>query len=480
MAKVLFIQNLFMEQLGAMYLSAALKEAGHETRLAIGSDQQITQIAREYKPQLVAATVLTGFQERWIKLAQAIKGSLTPSPVVIFGGPHPTFFPQVVLRDGVDFACRGEGERVIVELAKAIDQGPVTEQVAVGIQNLCFREGGGHGSSEARLHINPMRPLESLDTLPMADRELSFAYPFVRRDPNVHFIAGRGCPYSCSFCFNKQMHELSVGLGPMVRFRSVDSVIEELKGVHKRWKIPVVYFQDDTFVLNRKWLFEFLPRYASELRLPMYCTVRADLVTKEMAVALKDAGCYRVSFGLESGVERIRNQVLDKRIGDDTIRQAAAILRNAGIRFQTTNMMGLPGERLEDAFRTLELNIEIGSDIAWTSLYQPYPGTALGKYTLEQGLIDGLPDDLRMADAHTASMLKQPDIREVERLQKFVYLGVKFPRTLPFIRRAVHHDHARLYHWIHRITYLLFYFKRITKMSWKRAFEEAVMAWKYY
>lgn len=325
-----------------------------------------------------------------------------------------------------------------------------------------------------------MRPLENLDNLPFADRELSFAYPFVRRDPNAHFIAGRGCPYNCTFCFNRRMRDLCNDLGPAVRFRSVECVIEEIKAVRQRWGINVVYFQDDTFVLKESWLFLFLSRYAREIRLPLYCTVRADLMTRKIAAALKEAGCYRVSFGVESGVERIRTQALDKRITNDQIREAAMILRQAGISFQTTNMMGLPGEKLDDAFRTLELNTAIGADIAWTSLYQPYPGTDLGQYALDHGMIDKIPDDERIAGAHTSSLLNQPEIREIERLQKFAYLAVKLPQTLPLIKKLVRFDLPRLGFWIHRTTYFLFYFRKITRMGWRRMIEEAAMAWRYY
>ena len=476
------MQGLFMEQLGVMNLSAALKAKGHSCRLALGSDKEILKAARDWRPDMVGVTVLTGFQQRWIRLARLLKSSLDPVPLVVFGGPHATFFPEVVLSDGVDIACRGEGERAIVELADAVDKGIPHEDttgILSTIPNLCFRNPVG-ATYMSPLRVNAMRPLEVLDELPFPDRELSFTYPFIRRDPNVHFMVGRGCPYSCSFCFNRQMREMCKDLGPAVRFRSISNVIEEIKEVRRRWGIRVAYFQDDTFVLSPTWLFSFLERYSLEIRLPLYCTVRADLVTKEMAEALKEAGCYRVSFGVESGVERIRNEVLDKRVRDEEIRRAAKILTRAGITFQTTNMMGLPGERLEDAFRTLELNIAIGADIAWTSLYQPYPGTSLGQHALDRGIVDKLPDDERIADAHTSSIMNQPDIKEIERLQKLSYLAVKLPRLMPLVRKLVHKDKPRLYYWIHRITYLLFYFRKITKMSFKRTLEEAWTAWKYY
>lgn len=481
MARVLFIQNLFMEQLGVMSLSAVLKANGHDVRLAIGSDTEIIETAKEYKPHIVGVTVLTGFQKRWARLAIAIKEALKEKPLVVFGGPHPTFFPEIALAEGVDAVCRGEGEGAIVELAGACDahlnEDTLLEAMSK-IRNLCF--GVPTSSGKQKLVVNPMRRLEDVDRLPYADREISFSYRFVREDPNVHFLAGRGCPYSCSFCFNKKMRELCDGLGPTVRMRNPQNVIDEIVQVRRRWGIKVVYFQDDTFILNRRWLLQFLDEYRRSIRLPLYCTVRADLVTEEIAFALKEAGCYRVSFGVESGVEKIRNEVLQKKITNDDIKRTAKILKKAGLTFQTTNMMGLPGETLDDAIQTLKLNIEIGTDVAWTSIYQPYPGTELGEKTFKDGYIKDFPDDETIADAHTSSVLNQPEIAQVERLQKLVYLAVKFPKLLPFTKQLTTLNMPRLFYWVHRITYLLFYFRKITKMSLKRTIEEALTAFKYY
>lgn len=482
MARVLFIQNLFMEQLGVMSLSAVLKANGHDVRLAVGKDAEIVKIAKEYKPHIVGVTVLTGFQKRWVRTARAIKENLKEKPLVIFGGPHPTFFPETALAEGVDAVCRGEGEGAIVELADACDGVRWSEEILVEtiskVRNLSFSSPTSSG--EKKLVVNPMRKLEDVNKLPYADREISFAYRFVREDPNVHFLAGRGCPYSCSFCFNKKMRELCEGLGPAVRMRNPANVIDEIMRVSRRWGVKVVYFQDDTFILDRRWLLQFLEEYRRSLRLPLYCTVRADLLTEETAYALKDAGCYRVSFGVESGVERIRNEVLKKKISDEQIKNAAGILEKAGLTFQTTNMMGLPGEKFEDALQTIKLNIEIGADVAWTSIYQPYPGTELGEKTLREGYIKKFPDDETIADAHTASILTQPDIERVERLQKLAYAAVKFPQFVPMIKRLTAFNMPRLFYWIHRITYLLFYFRKITKMSLRRTLAEAGVAFKYY
>ncbi len=453
-----------------MSVAAGARGRGHDVALALGNDDEIIKKARRFRPEVVGFSVLTGFQNRWLQLAARLKKTLDYEPITLFGGPHPTFYPEVVMHEALDVVCRGEGDEAVAELMDAVEAG---ERNFGGIENLAFKKDG-------EFHAEPLRPLADLDELPFPDREISYEYSFIRDDPNTHFLAGRGCPYSCSFCFNRKYRELCRGLGPAVRMRSPDNLVEEIEHVNRRWGIRTVYFQDDTFIFNREWLFSFLERYSSKLGLPFYCTVRADLVSPEVARALKAAGCYRVSFGLESGVERIRRELLNKDITDEDVRETARILRDAGLQFQTTNMMGLPGETLEDAVETLRLNIETGADVAWTSLYQPYPGTELGEYALREGYVDRLPDDERIADAHTGSLLRQPDIEKIERLQKFAYVAVKFTKSLPLILSLINRDHPSVYYYVHRVSYLLFYFKRLTKMSWKRVAREAGMAWKYY
>ena len=203
-------------------------------------------------------------------------------------------------------------------------------------------------------------------------------------------------------------------------------------------------------------------------------------MTMELGQALKDSGCYRVSFGVESGVANMRNKVLNKQIRDEHIYQTADILKKVGLPFQTSNMMGFPGERLEDAIQTLEMNIRIGSDIAWTSLYQPYPGTELGEKAVNDGLIDQFPDDETVADAHTDSILQQDEIREIVRLHKFAYIALKHPGWIPLIHKLVRYNFPRLYRLIHRLSYFRYFYCKERILSFPRMISEVISALRYY
>ncbi len=469
MARLLLIQSLFVEQFGVMTLAAVAKAAGHEVDLAAGSDRHILDRISEFRPDVVGFSVLTGYQERYLRLGQKIRNIVASPPLILFGGPHPTFFPEVVLEDGVDVICRGEGEGAIVELLAAVHgQGDLRT-----IRNLCFEDDG-------KLACNPMRPMVDLNTLPFPDRTIYARYPVIHDSNMATFMASRGCPYSCSFCFNKKMVSVVKGLGSWVRFRDVADLIREIREVQANREITFIDFHDDTFILKKDWLFEFLETYCREIALPFSCQIRADLLTPEIARKMKEAGCRRVSFGLESGDERLRDLVLRKNLSDESIRQAAAMLREAGITFFTTNMMGLPGETLEEAFKTLELNIEIGAKCAWTSLFQPFPGTDLAEYCLEKGYLDKPISTGQPVDTHTTSQLSQPDIDKIVRLQKFAYVALRFPSLLPLIRKLINYNFPRTYFYVHRVSYLLFYFRHAYQTTWTETIKHAWIAWRHY
>jgi radical SAM superfamily enzyme YgiQ (UPF0313 family) len=204
--------------------------------------------------------------------------------------------------------------------------------------------------------------------------------------------------------------------------------------------VKTIYFADDVFGMNRKWLYEFLPRYRAEVGLPFICLVRADLVCAEptYAARLADGGCASVFFGVESGNESFRNRVLGKDLTDAQIEGAAALLHGAGIPFRTYNIVALPGETLEDAFSTVRLNIRIGTDYPWCSVFYPFPGAVLTRYAAEEGFLDRDADPGSLTRSFfTDSPLSGVTARRLQNLQKFFQTAVLWPRTFPLIRKLI-------------------------------------------
>ena len=409
-----------------MYLSAALRSKGHESRIFIDvRGSNALQDVIEYAPQVVGVSCTTGLHHWGVEFLKRIK-SVNPSIITIIGGPHATFCPQVAAEDGVDFAVMGEAENAVVQIAEEVDGG--AEFIA--LENIVYRRDG-------ELVINPLgRLIEELDSIPFPDRTHYDRYPVTRREGSKNFIAGRGCPYKCTFCANYEYHNIYKGRGPWVRYRSQENVLSEIERVRDRYGIKFVGFSDDTLIFNRKWLLPFLEQYRQRIGLPFISTVRANLVDEELVRALSEAGCISCVFGVESGDERIRNEVLQKGVSDEQIRQTAAFFKKYRIQFGTYNMLGLPGETVEDAFKTVRLNAEIRPDFPWCSVLQPYPGTRIHR-EMEKSLGRSISADSIGASYFTASVIDNPHIKQLENLQKFFHLAVRVPFLQPLIKRLI-------------------------------------------
>jgi radical SAM superfamily enzyme YgiQ (UPF0313 family) len=423
LTKIAFIQNLWTENLGVMYLTGMLKSRGYDARIFIDvrGNNALREVL-EYHPQVVGVSCTTGLHHWGIAFLQAVK-TARPGIVTLIGGPHASFCPEVALVSGVDYAVRGESEDAIIKIAEAMKDGSDIS----ALDNIAYQRDG-------ELVVNPLGHLiDDLDTIPFPDRSYYDRYPLTKREGSKNFIAGRGCPYACAFCGNYQYHQLYRGKGKWVRYRSPDNILSEIEMVRDKYGIKFVGFSDDTLVFNKKWLAGFMEQYRRRIGLPFISTVRANLVDEELVRILKEGGCQSCVFGVESGDERIRNEVLLKGVTDAEIRFTAELFRKHQIRFGTYNMLGLPGETIDDAFKTVKLNAQIRPDFPWCSVLQPYPGTKIHR-DLEQVLGRKILSDEIGASYFTASVLKHPQIRQMENLQKWFHLAVRFPFLQPLIK----------------------------------------------
>jgi radical SAM superfamily enzyme YgiQ (UPF0313 family) len=439
------IKEIDNEPHGIMHISALLKQEGHQTSLAVATEEDPVEAALRLKPDVVGYTVYTGTQNYYLDLNRRIKAQL-PGVFSIFGGPHPTFFPEMIEHEGVDGICVGEGEYATLDLLNALQAGAEIS----GIPNWHFRLDG-------EIVRNPVRPLltsKQLDELPFPDRDLLYnVHPASRRNKIRPFITGRGCPYSCTYCFNKAYRDLYRGLGKAMRRRSVEDVIREIKAVRRRYPLEFITFMDDTFILNRQWLQEFAVRYRAEVGLPFWCQVRADLVTDEMMALFKDAGCVSVSFGLEAGNDRLRNAILKRDMNREQILEASRIFRRHGIAFMTNNMLGLPTGSLETDLETLELNVQCRPSYANVFLFQPYPKTELGEWACQEGWMTGSFDDLSgsVSDDTILRFGSESEKRQIENLQKLFALAVEFPFLVPLVKLLIKLPRNKLFWLVYKI-----------------------------
>jgi len=392
--RALFITKpFFIEPLGIMYLVAAAKAAGHQADIAIADDLIETKIPM-YDPDVLCYSIMTGDQNYYDKLNKRLK-KLYGLPSLV-GGPHPTFFPEMMDETSFDHICIGEGEAFFADFLNEVTK------------------------------TNEHNLIEDLDTIPFADRDCVFKYDKINRGPIKHFIASRGCPYDCSYCFNRAYSDLYKGRGRRVRFRTVDNVLKEVKEVIESSPTEFVYFQDDTFILRPSWIKEFADKYPRITNLPFHCHTRANLVTEDIVKDLARAGCYSVHIAAETGNEAIRERLLNRTMSDDTIVNAVELFRKYGIKTMLQNILGLPGTTIKNDFETLELNIRCQPDYAWASIFQPYPKTYLGRYSQEIGEYTGDFSDLG-SSFFDVSPLNFSHKNEVANLQKLFAFAVQNP-----------------------------------------------------
>jgi radical SAM superfamily enzyme YgiQ (UPF0313 family) len=430
MNKIVFVQKDVFAKPGIMALSAVIKSAGFDCRVVVADlEQDVVPAVLALKPDVVAFSITTG--EYPFMKAVGTRLRQQYDKLIICGGAHPTFYPEVIQEPYLNALCRGEGDDAFPEFLQASRDGKPT----TAIPNLWVK---GNGT----VHKNDVRRLVAdLDQLPFYDRTLYKSYDLYRRPGHELLyqqvvMTGRGCPKACSFCFNKNYNALYRGKGPPIRRRSVPHIMRELRALRESDSPSFITFDDDSFTHSSKsWLEEFCATYGREIGIPFKVNSTPAALSEETVKWLKSAGCFAVKIGLESGNDDIRNRLLNKNVSEQCIVTAASRLRQHKIRFQTFNMLGNPGETLSMALQTYELNRRIKPDFAWCSLLNPYPGTDIHQICIERGFLEQHPDFADINYSYfTDSVLGLPDIKALTNLQKLLYVALVLRLPVGLVR----------------------------------------------
>jgi hypothetical protein len=220
----------------------------------------------------------------------------------------------------------------------------------------------------------------------------------------------------------------------------VPRVVAEIKYIKDRYPLRHVHFSDDLFFIRNsyKWLEEFAELYPKEVGIPFNCNIRYDSVNQHAADLLRKAGCYGAAVGLESGNQQIREIVIRKQSKNDHIVEGARLLREKRIKVLTTNMIGLPGETLDNALETVELNMRLKSDYVRANTFLLFPGLPLVEYARKNGYIDKDFDIDQSVATSQDITLNTPYAREFRNLASLFWLMVKFdPKWIPRFKRIV-------------------------------------------
>lgn len=430
MAKVIFCQRFVYSYFGVMAISGLLKSKGHTTELVMVSHvQEAADEIVATSPDLVMFSTLTatGDFEWSLEVAKAIKRQ-TNKILTVFGSLHPTLYPEeTIAEDAIDIICRGEGEFPMLELCSHLDKKEDYSEIA-----------GLWVKTPYGVSRNPLANLiEDLDVLPFPDRDMYQKYGYFSNLDSIDVIAGRGCVFSCSYCMNTTLKEMTKGKGTFVRKFSPKYIVSELEEVKKKFKPKSFTFLDELFTVNKTWVREFAQEYKKRIDLPFVCNITADTLDDESAYWLAYAGVSRICMGVETADEQTRNTLLNKKITNDQIQSAAELMHKHGIKFLTCNIIGLPGETVDQAFETIAFNQKIKTDFVYYSVFQPYPHLALTKKMQEEGKIEEPKPTDFSTTFFKGSVLKQDNIRELVNLHKFFFVVFKFPWTKPLVRRLI-------------------------------------------
>ena len=303
---------------------------------------------------------------------------LLPALIVIVGGPHVTATPLETMTryPAFDMAVIGEGESTLVELLRALRTG----SSATAVPGLIVREG-------STLRDTGRRPfITDLDSLPFPAWDLLEGFPEcylpapfkVQQLPAATLVTTRGCPNTCIFC------DRSV-FGTSCHAFSAEYVVRQMTELHHRYGIREFSFEDDTFITFKTRLVEICERLiALRLDLSWTCLGRVNHVTADNLRLMKKAGCWQISFGIESGSQEILT-LINKKIGLDQVRQAVHLCREAGIRSKGFFILGHPGETPETLKTTIDFALALPLDDISVCHMTPFPGTELYERAAEFG-----------------------------------------------------------------------------------------------
>lgn len=436
--KVAFIESsvVNVEPLGIEYLARSLKGAGHEVKYFETPRRNFMDRLKAFNPDILCYSITSGEHRAVRELNRYIRSKIRAKS--LFGGPHCTFFPEYIESDElIDGICRGEGDYALVELLQKISR----EEDYSRTPNWWLRIDRNIYRNEVRTRIS------DLDALPFPDREVVYSENMDLRDTPIKRILGsRGCPYTCSYCFNRQYNNIYRDKGKIYYRRSLSNIIQEITGIRRKHPVTFLKFVEDIFGLDMDYD-EFARTYKKEVDIPFICNIRPNLINEHKVKKLKEAGCAAVTLAVESGHDFIRNKVLNRNLSADELENAIRLLKDAGMRVWTQNIIANPGETFDMAMETYSLNVRNRVNFAECLILTPYPGTAIYDYCVKNKYFDGDKEKLPSSFL-VDSCLRFDSEKEKRRLvnfHKFFSFSVQHPHFLPVVNLLIELPPNRLF-----------------------------------
>lgn len=339
----------------------------------------------ENDPDFVGVSLLSSEYGQALHIAAEAIKKRKPDTIIIAGGVHVTKeYEQVIADETIDYAVRGDGEYVLRDLlAHLCGEGPMPETGVV------YRDG-------EKVVTLPQAIVENLEDLPMPDYGLFDMADFARRAyayrlgptnppelPGVRITITRGCPLECSFC------QVKLISGARIRARNADQVVEELTLLKDRYGVKSVIFDDDNLISSKRYFKDLLSRMI-DARLGIKFTVGAFALFSlddEMLDLLAEAGCVGMNIAIESGSQRVLDEIVRKPIKLQTVPEWIRKIKAKGIFIASNFMLGFPGETWDEIRQTVHFAETCGAEYVKFFMATPLPGTALWEMAEKQGVL---------------------------------------------------------------------------------------------
>ncbi|HRZ85789.1 MAG TPA: radical SAM protein [Candidatus Paceibacterota bacterium] len=425
--KVLFLYNRF-ESLGIEILSAILKEKKHEVKLAFDPQlfndgylnipylskrydytQKILKYIKEYQPEVICFSVLTDNYQWALKLGKIIKNEFNIP--IIFGGVHVTSVPEEVMsNDFIDFAIIGEGDIALVKLLDCIENNKDYKK----IKNLVFRKKGEIIKNDVGNLI------KNLNSIPFPDKDIFYEFiPFAKKTYSI--MTGRGCPFSCTYCFNSMYKKIYKNKGVYLRKRSVDNVIQELKERKLKYNYNFVSILDDVFMTDEKWTEEFCKKYLENINLPFRCIGHVNCINENIVQMLKKSGCKIIQIGVQTTCDYTRKNVIKRYETNDAIKRAAEIIKKYGISLEIDHIIGFPYETENEQIEAAKFYNEIRPEIINCYWLKCFPETEIIQHMIkDKKLIE--KDVESINKGLEASYISGGSVKNMKEMKKFFSL----------------------------------------------------------
>jgi radical SAM superfamily enzyme YgiQ (UPF0313 family) len=318
---------------------------------------------QKFEPDYIGITVWTTFIASAIHTAQYCR-KICPSANIIAGGPHVTLLPEDIKKIAAfDIGVIGEGEQTILEI---VDGKPL-----LSIRGIFYSDNGNIKQNE------PREFAENLDDFGIPDRSLLINQENYEPEDMGLIMTSRGCPLKCAYCATKIWEN-------KVRNRSIESVVEEIRSVKKKYGAIYFTLKDDSFTINKRLVYEFCNKLKTEkVNVFWECNANLHTLDKEMLIEMRSAGCIAIKVGIESGSDRI-HKIIKKNLNNKAIRLKRKIFDGINVHLTCYFMMGIPGETKDDILKTLDFAYKLKPDFISFSVYEIFPGTKLHKLGIEK------------------------------------------------------------------------------------------------